>query len=119
VEGKNFARTSYILKGGAGVVIPRSDVTIMNRRLDNEYHIAGYVISAEAGLRFYPLRNLFLELNAKAGFANYLNVLTVEAGKAHHHFWYGEIIGLVGYDLNLGHRRQRVTPGDMALPPSL
>lgn len=107
IEGKNFGKLSYVLKGGAGVVVPRSDVTIMDHRLDNKYHVAGYIVSAEAGLRYYPWRNFFLELNAKGGFANYLNVLTVEGGKAHHHFWYGEMIGLIGYDLNLGHPRVR------------
>jgi hypothetical protein len=119
LEGKKFARASYLLKAGAGVVIPRSDVTIMDKRLNNEFHVAGYVISAEAGLRFYPLRNFFLELNGKGGFANYLNVLTVEGGKAKHHFWYGEIIGLAGYDLNLGHHRTRPTNTDRVLPPAL
>ncbi len=107
LEGKDYGRLSYLLKGGAGIVVPRSDVTIMNHRLDNVYHVAGYIISGEAGMRFYPLRNFFLELNAKAGFANYLNVLTVEGGRARHSFWYGEIIGLVGYDLNFGHPRVR------------
>lgn len=108
VEGEKFGRLSYLLKGGAGVVVPRSDVTILGKRLDNCYHVAGYILSAEAGMRFYPFKNFFLELNAKGGFANYLNVLTVEGGKAHHHFWYGELIGLIGYDLNFGHPRVRL-----------
>jgi hypothetical protein len=107
IEGARYGKLSYLLKGGAGIVVPRSDVTIMNRRLDNEFHVAGYIISAEAGMRYYPLRNFFLELNVKGGFANYLNVLTVEGGKAYHHFWYGELIALAGYDLNLGHHRVR------------
>jgi hypothetical protein len=107
LEGKKYGKLSYLLKGGAGIVVPRSDVTIMGHRLDNEYHVAGYIASAEAGMRYYPLRNFFLELNVKGGFANYLNVLTVEGGKAHHKFWYGGMVALAGYDLNLGHHRKR------------
>ncbi len=107
LEGRRFGRLSYLLKGGAGVVVPRTDVTMNNVRLNNRFHVAGYILSAEAGMRYYPLRNFFLELNVKGGFANYLNVLTIEGGKAYHHFWYGEVIGLVGYDLNFGHRRLR------------
>jgi hypothetical protein len=97
-----FSRRSHasgVLKLGAGVVIPRSDVTIMGRKLDNEYHVAGYIISAEAGLRFYPRRHLFVEFTGKGGFANYLNVLTVDGGKANHHFYYGSVVGLVGLEL--------------------
>jgi hypothetical protein len=67
-------------------------------------------------MRYYPLRNFFLELNIKGGFANYLNVLTVEGGKAYHHFWYGELIALAGYDLNLGYHRVRPASTAPATP---
>jgi hypothetical protein len=90
---------SVVAKGGAGVVIPKTDVTIMGKQLDNRFHVAGYVISAESGIRYYPTRKLFLELTGKGGFANYTNVLTIGNGRANHHFWYGEVIGLIGYDI--------------------
>ncbi len=99
-HGKKKMHASTVWKGGAGVVVPRSEVTLMGEKLNNRYNIAGYIVSAEAGFRFYPLRNLFLELTAKGGFANYLNSLTIEGGTARHHFYYAEVIGLVGYDIN-------------------
>ncbi|MEO6832788.1 MAG: hypothetical protein ABI378_09890 [Chitinophagaceae bacterium] len=116
IEGKKYGKLSYLLKGGAGLVVPRSDVRIFGKRLDNEYHVAGYVISAEAGMRYYPLRNFFLELNGKTGFANYLNALSVDGGKVQHHFWYAEVIFLAGYDLNLGHKRQRLADAKIVYP---
>jgi hypothetical protein len=91
---------SCVWKLGAGIVIPRSDVRINAVRRDNVYHIAGYIVGTEAGLRCYPLKNLFLEATAKGGFANFLDVLTIDSGKARHHFWYAEVIGLVGYEIN-------------------
>ncbi|RYD58413.1 MAG: hypothetical protein EOP56_05730 [Sphingobacteriales bacterium] len=99
---ENGKRTiaSLVYKAGAGLVIPRSDVTLMGKRLNNRYHVAGYVMSLEAGARYYPIRNLFLELTLKGGYADYLNALTVEGGTAIHHFYFGELIGLVGYDFN-------------------
>ncbi|XZF16424.1 hypothetical protein ACTHGU_09805 [Chitinophagaceae bacterium MMS25-I14] len=105
-EGKKRPLATVLWKVGAGIVVPRSDVTLMGVRLDNKYHIAGYIASAELGTRFYPIRNLFIEANIKGGFANYLNVLTVDGGKAYHHFWYGEVIGLIGYDISF-HRHQK------------
>lgn len=105
---KNRMVTSFIYKLGAGFVMPKSDITIMGKRLDNRYHIAGYIVSAEAGGRYYPFRNLFLELNIKGGFANYLNTLTVEGGKASHKFYYTEVIGLVGYDINFHKRLKKL-----------
>jgi hypothetical protein len=97
---------STIWKLGAGVVVPKSDVTIMGKRLDNRFHVAGYIVSAEAGFRLYPLKNFFFEFTGKAGFANYLNVLTVEGGKASHKFYYGEVLALVGYDIGFNKKQK-------------
>ncbi|MBS1740969.1 MAG: hypothetical protein JSS64_13300 [Bacteroidetes bacterium] len=94
-----------IVKLGAGFVIPRTDVTYKGARLNNKFHIAGYVASAELGARVYPLRNLFLEATVKGGYANYINSLASEGGKANHHFGYVECIGLIGYDIALGKHR--------------
>ena len=99
-KNKKRRLASFVWKVGAGVMIPKSDVTIFGHRLDNRFHVAGYILGTEAGLRFYPLKNLFLEATLKGGFANYLSVLTVEGGSARHHFYYGEVLGFLGYDLN-------------------
>lgn len=76
----------------------------MGKRINNKFHVAGYCISAEAGMRLYPLKNLFLELNVKGGFANYINALAVEGGRLNHHFFYAETIGLIGYDIEWPYR---------------
>lgn len=102
---------SAVWKLGAGVVIPKSDVILFGKQLDNKFHLAGYILGAEAGLRFYPLKKWFLEATGKGGFANYLNVLTTEAqGRAHHHFYYGEIIGTVGYEVSFKGKNKAVIP---------
>ncbi len=92
---------SVLGKVGAGLVVPRSEVQLFGKKLNNKYHVAGYIISAEVGTRIYPLKNFFLEANVKAGFANYMNALSVEGGKISHKFGYLEVIGLIGYDINL------------------
>lgn len=97
---KKYHNTSVIYKLGAGVVVPRSFVILMGKSLDNQFHVAGYIVSAEAGVRYYPFRNFFLEANVKNGFANYLNALGAETGSnINHHFFYAEVIGLIGYDI--------------------
>jgi hypothetical protein len=111
---QNSKRTiaSLVYKAGVGVVIPRSDVTILGKRLNNRYHIAGYIMSLEAGARYYPVQNLFVELTLKGGYADYLNALTVEGGTAIHHIYYGELIGLVGYDFNFRRSRPKRASAD-------
>ncbi len=90
---------SLLWKAGGGFMIPKTDVTLFGKRLDNKFHLAGYCFAAEAGGRFFINRHLFLEGTFKTGYANYINALTVDGGKAQHSFGYAEIIGLVGYDI--------------------
>lgn len=99
-KNRNFI--SALWKGGAGILIPKTDVTLFGKRLDNRFHVAGYCIGLETGAKIYPFsfsKHLFFEGTAKTGFANYLNALTVDGGKAAHHFEYFELIGLAGYDI--------------------
>lgn len=97
-------RAYAIWRAGAGVVIPKSFVVINYQKLDNKFHVAGYIISSELGSRFYPFRNFFLEATAKGGFANYLDALAIGDGRVSHHFWYGEVVGTFGFDLNFDRR---------------
>ncbi len=108
LKSKKRRVATAIWKAGAGVVIPKSDVTLMGKQLDNKLHVAGYILGLETGLRIYPLRNLFLEATVKGGFANYLNSLTVAGGTARHHFLYGEVLGFLGYDINFKKRHKEL-----------
>lgn len=88
---------SAILKVGAGVVIPRTDITMFGTQLNTRFHLAGYVAGIDVGLRYDFFKHFFLEPSVKGAFANYLNALTLGTGRASHHFWCGEIILLGGY----------------------
>jgi len=98
---KNARKTIFsgIWKAGAGILIPKTDVTLSGKRVDNRFHIAGYCLGAEGGLRWFISRRLFLEGTGKAGFANYTNALATGGGRVNHSFAYFEVIGLLGYDI--------------------
>ena len=99
-RGRRYHAFSYILKAGAGVVIPKTDLTLFGKQLDNKYKIAGYIISVEPCFRAYPTRHWFFELSGKTGFANYVNASTVEDGKVSHHFIYAGAVLSTGWDIN-------------------
>lgn len=104
---QNHARTRsiirYMWKAGAGINIPRTDFTWKGDRLNNKFHIAGYNISTEAGLRFYPFKHLFLEATGKTGYVRYVNALantsTTKGNRATHAFTYLEGIVTLGLDI--------------------
>lgn len=95
---------NLIWKAGAGINIPRTDFTWRGDRLNNNFHVAGYNISAEAGARIYPSRKLFFEFTGKTGYVRYVNALTnttqLKGNRASHGFGYIELIGTIGYDIN-------------------
>ncbi len=92
---------SGIVKPGAGIVIPKTDVAILGKNLDNKFHIAGYIVGVEAGLRYDLFKYAFLEFTGKGTFANYMDVLVIGTGKANHHFFTGEIILTAGFQFSL------------------
>ncbi len=92
---------NVIYKGGAGINIPRTDFTWKGDRLNNNFHVAGYNISVEAGLRFYMIKNLFLEGTGKTGYVRYVDALanttTAKGNKASQGLGYLEGIVTLGY----------------------
>jgi len=94
---------TWVWKAGAGINIPRTDFTWRGDRMNNDFHIAGYNISAESGVRFYPLHKLFIEGTAKTGFVKYINALANTEGskgnRASHSFGYLELIATIGFDI--------------------
>lgn len=108
LTSKKNGRTiiSSIWKAGAGINIPRTDFTYHGDRFNNNFHISGYNVSAEGGVRVYPLKKLFLEFTGKTGYVRYINALAnttqLKGSHVRHGFGYFELIGLIGYDINFG-----------------
>jgi hypothetical protein len=92
---------SGVLKPGAGIVIPKTDVAIFGKNLDNRFHVAGYILGLEAGLRYDLFKYAFLEFTGKGTFANYTNVLVIGTGKARHHFFTAEVLLTAGFQFPL------------------
>lgn len=105
LKNRNHTRNilTYLWKAGAGINIPRTDFTWRGDRLNNNFHVAGYNVSAEGSLRFYPVKNFFIEGSAKTGYVRYVNALvdtqTTSGNRATHAFGYFELIGTIGYDI--------------------
>lgn len=101
-KGKTRPLINFIWKAGAGINIPRTDFTYHGDRLNNNFHVAGYNLSAEGGVRYYFLKKLFFEGTAKTGYVRYVNALanttTLKGNRVTHGFGYAELIGLIGYD---------------------
>ena len=99
VSKKNMHHLSGIAKMGAGIVIPKTDVILFGQEMDNRFHIAGYCMGVEMGLRYDAFKYIYLEYTGKETFANYTNVLVIGSGKANHAFWTFENILVLGLQI--------------------
>ncbi len=94
---------NLIWKLGAGINIPRTDFTYRGDRYNNDFHVAGYNLAAEAGARYYFAKKWFLEGTGKTGYVRYINALantnTDKGNRVIHAFGYFEFILLIGYDI--------------------
>jgi hypothetical protein len=102
-KGTKRPLVNVLWKAGAGINIPRTDFTYHGDRLNNKFHIAGYNISAEGGVRIYPFKSFFFEGTAKSGFVRYINALantnSLKGSRVSHGFGYFELIGTFGFDI--------------------
>lgn len=103
-KGTNRKLLTWVWKVGAGINIPRTDFTWKGESLNNMFHIAGYNISGETGLRIYPFKKVFIETTCKSGFVHYVNALanteTLKGNRVTHSFVYLELIATLGFDIN-------------------
>lgn len=99
IGGTNKFNLGWVVKPGAGIVIPRTDVTLFGERLNNKWHIAGVIAAVETGLRTEFLTNGFFELMAKGSYANYMQVLVLGKGngQANHSFYTFQVTAQLGF----------------------
>lgn len=90
---------SWIAKGGLGVVIPKTDITLFGERLNNKFNVAGWMAGIETGIRAEIYKYTFIEFVGKASYADYLNTLVLGAGngKASHHFFAIQATATLGF----------------------
>ena len=94
---KNF-NIGLVAKPGAGVVIPRTDVTIYGTEVNNRWNLAGWIIGVEGGIRVEFLKHGVFEFVGKGSYADYRRgyILGAGQGRSHHHFFTAQLTGTIG-----------------------
>lgn len=107
VKRKNLASSQnqksvldLVLKAGAGVVIPKTESTIMGKYYHDKYALSGYMASIAGGLRYSFLKNIFAEASLMGAYANYRHFLIAE-GHGHQHWFSAQFNLLLGAQFSL------------------
>ena len=91
------------LGGGAiGAMLPRSNVTLLNKQRFDEFHLAGYGVSSQVGLKLTVFKNFFFHNELKGGFINQPSVRSTpnQSDKSKHSFWFIERFWSLGANLS-------------------
>ena len=88
---------------GAGIITPRTDVTLLNNNRNDVFYLSGYGFSANAGVNLTAFQYLFFEYNVKAGFIHLPHVKTTnfDTDSAKQSFWFVEYFGNFGIIVKL------------------
>lgn len=75
---------------GAGVLYPKTNATIFSRERHDAFHVAGFGVSASAGLNFTFFKHFFIETTMRTGYINMSDIRTTHSAidKASQDFFY-------------------------------
>ncbi len=83
---------------GAGVLYPKTNATLLGKERHDEFHIAGYGVSAKVGLNFTFFKYFFIQTELKGGFIEMNDIRTTNstADSAEQNFWFLQRILNIG-----------------------
>lgn len=77
---------------GAGLLYPKSDVTLLNYERNDQWHVAGYGVNLVAGLNVTFFKHFFIQGEMKGGYINMPDILTTHFvdDRASQHFFFAQ-----------------------------
>ena len=101
--GSKWFRIESRLGAGAGVLVPKTNTTLLNNQRYDEFHLAGYGLGIVGGLHFSFFNHFFIQFEAKGGFIHMPDIRTTmyKADRASQHFFFAQFNGVFGANFNL------------------
>jgi len=83
---------------GGGILYPKTNTTMLDKERYDEFHLAGYGISLNAGLNFTFFRHFYIQGDLRTGYINMPDIRTTNnsAESASQHFFYLQRVVSVG-----------------------
>lgn len=113
--GSKWFRIESRLGVGAGVLVPKTNTTLLNNPRYDEFHLSGYGLGLVGGLHFSFFKYFFIQFEAKGGFIHMPDIRTTrdKADRASQHFFFAQFNGVFGANFNLirlNKKDKQVTP---------
>jgi len=94
---------------GTGVLVPRTNTTLLGKRRHDQFHISGFGLSTVVGLNFSFYDHFFIQSEVKGGYVNMPNVRTTsdKIDKAKQSFFFAEYNLVFGTTINLNKKSSK------------
>lgn len=92
-----------LLEGlGIGILIPKTDATLLGMQRHDAFHLSGYGFNALLGIQLPVYRSLFIQTELKGGYINMPDILTTNSAsdKANQSFFFSQINLVFGTSLD-------------------
>ena len=88
---------------GAGILYPKTDVTLLNYERNDQWHLAGYGFDLIAGVKITFFKHFFVQGEAKGGFITMPDILTTNYPDDHasQHFFFSQANVNLGVQIKL------------------
>lgn len=107
-----FHKISVNLTEGleSGILLPRTDATLLSNENYDEFHLAGYGVNLVAGVNITFLKSFFVQSELKGGFINMPDIRTTpsKADKASQNFFFTQFNFVFGATINLNKEKESV-----------
>ena len=100
---------NYLLGAEVGMLIPKTNVTLMNFPGNDKYYFSGYGLSLYGGISITFNEHFFIQSEVKGGFFHLPSVRTTssKADKASQYFFFGQRNILFGSNFNIGPKKAK------------
>jgi len=94
---------------GAGFLLPRTNVTLLNNQRHDEFHLSGYGVSAVMGGNITFYKHFFIQSEFKEGFINMPDIRTTRSSsdKASQHFFFTQFNVALGANFRIGSKNHK------------
>ena len=101
---------TYMLGAETGVMVPKTNVTLMDELRNDKFYLSGYGVSAIGGIRLTAFKHFFIQTEFKGGFIHLPRVRTTmySSDLANQHFGFLQHNILIGGSVNLQKKAKEV-----------
>ena len=94
---------------GMGILLPRTDATLLNNKKHNKFHLSGYGVSSVVGINIAFYKFFFAQTEFKAGFINMpdIRITSSKSDKASQSFFFTQLNIVFGATLNLKNNKTK------------